>query len=707
MNVKLKYIPEIDSLRAIAVISVILFHAKINILNFNFEGGLFGVDIFFVISGYLISKLIILEINEKNSFNLKSFYLRRIRRILPALTIVALFTFPFAWLLLLPISLIEYIWSLITGVFFTSNIFFFLSEIKYNATPSLYKPLLHYWSLSVEEQFYFVYPFTLFLIIRYLNKNFYFCILILAFTSFIFALFLSYKSPSLNFYLFPTRIWEFLVGALAAKMHIDQHRFTKIKASFIFQLIGVVFLIISILLINNLSLIENFQKIVFYKIFFSHPGFITLLPVLGTFLVIIFVNNKNFINNFLTFKPIVFIGLISYSLYLWHLPIFSFIRISTIDINTKLEYFFVLIIIFGLSILSYYLIEKPFRNKNFIKNIYVLSFVLLITLIIIFLSYISIKSNGFSKLVPEYFKEFKITDKSGNQLFDKNNMNKKFDNMDLYNPFNEKKFGNVLIIGDSHAGDLTWELKESLNRRNLNLFMLGFSNIFSLDFFNIRRDGEIEYLKEKLNNILSNRDVSTVILMSRYPLYWHREGFDNNQNNGKEILSYVNYFKDQNSQNLPDTQRLNMISDSFNNSIIELLNKEINVIIIYPTPEAGFWIPEYLASKLLPRYKIKYLLDKLNINNNYKALPMDKYVTTPYDLYWERNKEVFNMLDQIKHPNLYRFYPHKKFCDIEKNSCYTHDDNSIYYRDNNHLSKSGLKMIIPDIIKIFDRIEIN
>ncbi len=130
MITKLKYVPEIDGLRAVAVLSVILFHAKIKIFNLDFEGGLFGVDIFFVISGYLISKLIILEIKNNGNFNFKNFYLRRIRRILPALTTVALITFPFAFLLLLPVSFLDYIWSLISGIFFSSNLFFFF--LKHN-----------------------------------------------------------------------------------------------------------------------------------------------------------------------------------------------------------------------------------------------------------------------------------------------------------------------------------------------------------------------------------------------------------------------------------------------------------------------------------------------------------------------------------------------------------------------------------------------
>ena len=124
MNIKKNYIPQIDGLRAIAVLSVILFHAHIEIFNISFAGGYFGVDIFFVISGYLITKLIVNELKKENSFNFKNFYLRRIRRIIPALLTVAIVSYPFAWLLLLPVPLLEYIGSLISGIFFSSNLFF-------------------------------------------------------------------------------------------------------------------------------------------------------------------------------------------------------------------------------------------------------------------------------------------------------------------------------------------------------------------------------------------------------------------------------------------------------------------------------------------------------------------------------------------------------------------------------------------------------
>ncbi len=490
-------------------------------------------------------------------------------------------------------------------------------------------------------------------------------------------------------------------------MHIEDHKFTKIKAHFILQLFGIILLVFSILFLNNYNLNIYSQKNIFNYILFSHPGLITLVPVTGTFLIIFYSDKKNFINKILSFRPIVFIGLISFSLYLWHLPIFSFLRISLININSYTEYFLIFFLIFGLSITSYYLIELPFRNRNLISNLKVIYIISFIILIIIFLSHHAIKNNGYSNLIPKYFNEFKIYDKSGNPLFSKKKLEKKNINLNLTNPFNETRFGNVIIIGDSHAGDLKEELEIHLNKRDLNLNNLSYLNIFSLDFFNVRKNGKMKSLKKELIQILEYRNVSTIILMSRFPLYWHQKGFDNLKDNGKEVHTYINYFKDKNFQNLPEKKRKKMISESFNNSVLELLNQEINVIIVYPVPEAGYWIPEYLASKIIPKIKINYFLNKINIKNQYESLSIEEYVTNSYDLYLERNREIFEMLNKIDHPKLYRTYPDKIFCKIEKNSCYTHDEDYIYYRDNNHLSKKGLKLILPDLIKIFDKIENN
>ena len=168
---KISYRPEIDGLRAVAVISVIFYHAQINIQGFDlFKTGFIGVDIFFVISGYLITLIILKELIITNSFSFKNFYIRRIKRILPALLLVILVSLPLSWIYLLPNDFIDFLKSVLYSLGFSSNFFFHYSGQEYGADSGLLKPLLHTWSLSVEEQFYILFPFLFFLFLSIIKN---------------------------------------------------------------------------------------------------------------------------------------------------------------------------------------------------------------------------------------------------------------------------------------------------------------------------------------------------------------------------------------------------------------------------------------------------------------------------------------------------------------------------------------------------------
>src|SRR6056300_266157 len=202
---KLTYRPEIDGLRAIAVCAVILYHSKITVLDEKiFKGGFIGVDIFFVISGYLITSIILKELVTTGSFSFKNFYERRVRRILPALLFVMLVSLPFAWMYLLPDNFIDYSKSILYSLGFSSNFYFWYSGEQYGAESGLLKPFLHTWSLSVEEQYYILFPIVILIIFRYF-KNYLIHILILGFLiSLGLADWISRNHPSFNFYVLPT-----------------------------------------------------------------------------------------------------------------------------------------------------------------------------------------------------------------------------------------------------------------------------------------------------------------------------------------------------------------------------------------------------------------------------------------------------------------------------------------------------------------------
>ena len=317
MNNLFKYRSEIDGLRALAVLPVILFHAGYN----NFEGGYVGVDIFFVISGYLISSIIIYEV-ELGKFSLKNFYERRARRILPALFSVILISAPFAWFILLPADLELFNNSAFSALTFWSNYIFYF-EIDYFETSSRLKPLLHTWSLSIEEQFYIIFPILLLFFFKFKKKYFIIFISIIAILSLFVAqwggnLKLTYpfiekeilffnQSSLTNFFLPFGRIWELIIGILISfyiKKNGQPNYYNQI-----FSLIGIVLILYSIFTFTKET---------------NYPSFQTLFPTVGTALIIIFTNKNTLAFKLFSQKILVFFGLISYSAYLYHYPISIF-----------------------------------------------------------------------------------------------------------------------------------------------------------------------------------------------------------------------------------------------------------------------------------------------------------------------------------------------------------------------------------------------
>jgi len=444
MKYLFKYRPEIDGLRAIAILPVIFYHAGLQI----FSGGYVGVDIFFVISGYLISSIILSEI-ETGKFSLINFYQRRARRILPALFCAILISTPFAWFILLPADLELFGNSAFSALTFWSNYIFYF-EIDYFETSSKLKPLLHTWSLSIEEQFYIIYPILLIFFFKFGKKTFIIFLIISAIISLTLAQwagnlkftypyfekeFLFFNQSSLtNFFLPIGRIWELIIGILIAfyiKKNGQPNRFNEILTLF--------------------GLILIFYSVFTFTPETNYPSFHTLLPTIGTGLLILFMNSKTFIHKIFSQKLLVFIGLISYSAYLYHFPIFTFIEYSNYLENSLLLKIILILITFFISFVSWKYIEKPFRNKKKITTklfIYILLVLYLLTSLFVILNF---HNKGFKSRFDKDFKNFSINFNS-KELEQETTLYKK--KLRLENEFitNDKK--KILIIGNSVAIDL-------------------------------------------------------------------------------------------------------------------------------------------------------------------------------------------------------------------------------------------------------------
>ena len=450
-NIKIKYRAEIDSLRAISVLAVVVYHAKINILGYSlFPGGYLGVDIFFVISGYLITSIIFKELKSKKNFSFGDFYLRRARRILPALFFLLLCSIPLAWFALLPSGLLDFARSIYFSLGFSSNFYFYFTGLEYGAVDGLLKPLLHTWSLAVEEQYYIIFPVLFVLGFFFFKKKFYIAILIILFLSLIFAEYFSLKNSNLNFYILPSRAWELLTGS--ALVFLEDKKNFKISnfVSNLFCILG-------------LSMI--FLSFIYFYEAVPNPNLKNCLPVVGTIFILIFIKKKTIFAKLLSNKLLVGLGLISYSLYLWHYPIFAFARNLRIA-QGLLEYSLIAIIIFLISIFSYFFIEKPFRDKKFISNQLFVKIIIISSSILILSSFIIINNKGFKNRFANYDK-FSID-------YQKYLTEVRLKKYELGNPqFIDPNKKNILIIGNSHGRDTFNSLKLNENLfKNLEFSIL-------------------------------------------------------------------------------------------------------------------------------------------------------------------------------------------------------------------------------------------
>jgi peptidoglycan/LPS O-acetylase OafA/YrhL len=675
---KLSYRPEIDGLRAIAVLVVIFYHAQITILGFEpFKGGYIGVDIFFVISGYLITSIILKELEIKKNFSFINFYERRCRRILPVLIFIILVFLPFAWVYMLPPAFVDFAKSILYSIGFGSNFYFHYSGLEYGGIEAMYKPFLHTWSLSVEEQYYIIFPIFLYFTFKHFNKYLFEILILVLVTSFLFAEWGSKNHISATFYFIHSRMWELLAGSILAYLEIKKGSRSENK------ILNELLPILGLLLIM-FFVISNSDKI-------NHPSFKTFFPVIGTCLFIWFSKKETLHNKILSSKPFVSVGLISYSLYLWHYPIFSFSRITETTQGNILIKFLIVLVIILLSIFTYFIIEKPFRDKKKIKRKPFFIIIILTGVLIITFNLLVVSKNGFKSRMPDVI--LNAIDRHGlekpwNRLKQDNKIcwDMGYRQGEEFCSFHKQNKSKIYFIGDSNFGTLMYDLNNKLSDRNYNFIPITSRSFF---YFNksikIHENGKTEgyflELREKINKIVSESENNVFIFGGASATYiFNKRFYLDGKVLGDPIVNYVN--KDDkkfSSKNLMNEFREQIENISINNK----------VILLHPTPE--------------PAFNLQYRLLK---GRNWKLMEKNPtLIKYPFKKYMTINKELFEFFDTLKNKNVHLVYPHKIFCNTKiKDQCLLHNEKDIFFSDPMHLSPLGAEMVNQLIVDKLDHL---
>ncbi|MEI8033233.1 MAG: acyltransferase family protein [Chlorobiaceae bacterium] len=488
--IPLKYRPDIDGLRAIAVLSVIFFHTGVP----GFSGGFVGVDIFFVISGFLITSIILKDI-QKKKFSIANFYERRIRRIFPALFPVIGFSFVVGAYLFDADAFKSLGKSITATTLFSSNVLFW-RESGYFAAPSLEKPLLHTWSLAVEEQFYIIFPLALVFIHRYLKSRYFTWILIAIILSLGASVYGIYHYAGATFYLVPTRAWELLIGSILAFGVLPKLSSASLR---------------NVLSITGLGFI--IYSVGFYTEATLFPGPNAITPVLGAWLIIYsnMGEEKAIVNKLLSVRPLVFIGLISYSLYLWHWPFVAFAKYLLFRPFNGYESAGIIFTSLAVSTLSWKYIEQPFRGKQMLlqnrKKLFALSGALMIVASCIG----GVSYNNGSVFWPR--------------------IERKWYSPDPWNGAIPPKIGcmtakpSFVILGDSHAEALAPALIEQGKKNNKSGFIItggGTTPLLGVEKTYVTGSSSLSYInchqftERALDFIKVHQEITHVILISRW-----------------------------------------------------------------------------------------------------------------------------------------------------------------------------------------------
>lgn len=643
----MQYRKDIDGLRTIAVALVILNHAGFTF----FSGGFIGVDVFFVLSGFLITSIIYPKIQDK-TFEFGWFLSRRIRRLMPVLFVVMGITALVFSFILLPTDLVLFYKSLVSISLYAGNFFFWIEHGGYFAGTAQEVPLLHTWSLAVEEQYYFVWPLILIFLLKVfnVNKTIIISILGLAFATW-FSQWATEVTVGAAYYLLPTRFFELLAGSCLA-MVWHKCQMNNSASHHVLSIFGLALILYSAITLNEHS---------------AFPGYNALYPVIGTILLI--VSRKGIVNSLLSLKPIVYLGAISYSLYLWHWPILVFARYTAIDMTLSTQIVSI-VLTFILSVFSYHFVEQKFRFsashsfKAAFINMYFLP-----TCFFIVISCIGIKMSGF----PERFSK-EITNQD-TALHTFANESRK----GCHSSFRERAVppsdtcvfaekvaqskGSVFIFGDSHANHLVPFFEALAIEKNITGVDYTLDRclpIFDLDWgSNTYKANECKIRNDQAKKYIESKHFDYVVLAASWPGITTKRIFDQDQ----RVSS-------------PDKVK-EIFSNKLAKTIKIILQTGATPIITYDTPTLGGNSPNCTLKKALYNESLKCVI---SANNN--ALLKEIVASL---------KVKFPLLREV---DVQKVICHEAICSMELNGV-------PLFRDEDHLNESGAKTIAIEYTQDF------
>lgn len=647
----MQYRPEIDGLRAIAVLPVVLFHAGFQ----WFQGGYIGVDVFFVISGYLITTLLIEDL-KAGRFSIADFYERRAKRILPALFFVAIVCIPFAIAWMAPEDLIGFGKSLVAVGTFSSNIFFW-QESDYFSPVSEEMPLLHTWSLAVEEQYYVLFPLILAAFWRFGSRRLFLGILAASLASLAVSEWSLAHAPEANFYLPHTRAWELFTGSLLA-LYIH-HNGTQ--RSNLFSILGLTAVLVSVFIYDGET---------------PFPGIYALLPVVGTALIILYAATGTWVARLLSLRGFVFMGLISYSFYLWHQPLFAFARVRSLHEPHEALMLTLVFASLALAILTWKYVETPFRKSLRVsrsrKAIFTLSATGLIALMAVggFID----EQRGFP-----YRNDLEVAER----LKEIPNVRVSYCHKKGRRSVEEMAAGEFCvvgdgdiryaIIGDSHAGAIFDYADDYLSDAGSSAIAVSGGYCAPLLNGFEAEKGCADVMSSAFESILENPDVDTIIMLAEWAIY--TEGFRDHDTPRK--------VRDNDGRASVVSDNATVLARSMKETIASIESAGKNVILVLPVPEFEQRANDFVEKAVFLGYAE-------SINQAVSLLP-----SLDQAEYRRRNHRVFPLLEQ--YGNKVTLLPVQHlFC--EAGSCRQYDDGKkLLFSDSNHVNYYGAELIVNEI----------